>query len=70
MSRKFSTRKLQPEYLLPGLKKLKNIEGLTFFRTQGEDKILFVCDDGNKKKKQGAHYAIVTMREIKEKEKN
>jgi hypothetical protein len=55
---------------VPGLKKLKNIEGLTFFKTQGEDKVLFVCDDGNKKKKQDAHYAIVDMREIKEKEKN
>lgn len=54
---------------VPGLKKLKNIEGLTFFRTQEKDMVLFVCDDGNKKKKQVAHYAIVDMREIKEKKK-
>ena len=54
---------------VPGLKKLKNIEGLTFFRTQGEDKVLFVCDDGNKKKKQGAHYAIANLSEIQKREK-
>lgn len=51
----------------PGLKKLKNIEGLTFFRISGKDMVLFVCDDGKKKKKQGAHYAIVELREIQEK---
>ncbi len=54
---------------VPGLKKLKNIEGLTFFRTQGEDKVLFVCDDGNKKKKQGAHYAIANLSELQKREK-
>lgn len=42
-----------------GLKKLKNIEGLTFFRDGGKNLLLLVCDDGDKKKRQRAHYAIV-----------
>ncbi len=52
-----------------GLKKLKNIEGLTFFRTEGKDMVLFVCDDGEKKKKKnkGAHYAIIDLGEIQKK---
>ena len=54
----------------PGLKKLKNIEGLTFFRTEEKDVILFVCDDGEKKKKQGAHYAIVDLSKIQKRQKN
>lgn len=52
---------------LPGLKKLKNIEGLTFLRVEEDNVALLVCDDGSKKKNKGAHYAIVDMREIKEK---
>jgi len=53
----------------PGLKNLKNIEGLTFFRTEEKDMVLFVCDDGKKKKKKGAHYAIVDLGEIQKKQK-
>lgn len=53
----------------PGLKELKNIEGLTFFRHEKQDMVLFVCDDGNKKKKQGAHYAIVEVRQLQIHEK-
>lgn len=45
----------------PGLKKMRNIEGLTFLSLGGKNRALFVCDDGNKKKKQGAHYAIVDL---------
>lgn len=50
----------------PGLKKLKNIEGLTFFVYQEKEMVLFVCDDGSKKKKRGAHYALVEVRELHE----
>ena len=48
----------------PGLKKLKNIEALTFFRYEKKDMALFVCDDGKKEKKQGAHYAIVEVGQL------
>lgn len=53
----------------PGLKQMRNIEGVTFFNADGKNMTLFVCDDGNKKKKQGAHYAIVNLSGIEKREK-
>lgn len=53
----------------PGLKKLENIEGMNFLKHEGKEYVIFVCDDGNKKKKQGAHYAIVETKWLKEKSK-
>jgi hypothetical protein len=44
---------------IPGLKKAKNVEGVTTLRWRNKNYLLLVCDDGNKKKKKGAHYLIV-----------
>lgn len=52
---------------VPGLKRLKNIEGLTFFNFRKKDMVLLVCDDGNKKKKKGAHYAIIETGQVTKK---
>jgi hypothetical protein len=47
------------------LKHLHNIEGLAFFTYEGQEMLLLVCDDGNKKKKQGAHYAIIAAEQLR-----
>jgi hypothetical protein len=50
---------------LEGLKKLKNIEGLTSYRHDKQESILVVCDDGSRKKGTGAHFAIFPLADIK-----
>lgn len=44
-----------------GLKKLTNIEGITPLTFKGKRMLLLVCDDGNRKKKEGASYALVEL---------
>ena len=48
-----------------GLKHLHNIEGLAVFTYDGKEMLLLVCDDGEKKKKQGAHYAIIEGEQLR-----
>lgn len=48
----------------PGLKNLKNIEGVSFFSYRGEEKLLLVCDDGEQEEKKGAHYAIISVKDL------
>lgn len=48
----------------PGLKKLKNIEGLSLFRYRGEEQLFLVCDDGELEERKGAHYAIVSVKDL------
>ncbi|TKB09998.1 DUF3616 domain-containing protein [Desulforhopalus sp. IMCC35007] len=50
---------------LYGLKHLRNIEGLSFFTYEEKEMVLLVCDDGNKKKKQGAHYVVVPVAQLR-----
>lgn len=53
--------KEQPKRLrLPILKGYENIEGLASFQSAGADYLILVCDDGNRKKKKGAHYIILS----------
>lgn len=42
--------------VLPKLKGMKNIEGMTLVKIQKKVFILMVTDDGNRKKKKGGHY--------------
>lgn len=44
---------------IPGLKKVKNVEGVTLLRWENRNYLLLVCDDGQKKKNKGGHYIIV-----------
>lgn len=44
---------------VPIIKKLKNIEGLSAFKHNGQSSVILVCDDGSRKKKKGAHFAII-----------
>ncbi len=54
---------------LKGMKKLKNIEGITVVSHNGERVMLLVCDDGNKKKGKGASYALIGVDQLKVKKK-
>jgi hypothetical protein len=48
----------------PGLKELKNIEGMAFVQHKTGRFLLLVCDDGDKKKKRGAGYALVRVDQL------
>jgi len=48
-----------------GLKKLKNIEGMTVVQHKNNRFLLLVCDDGNKKKGKGASYTLVNMEQVR-----
>lgn len=41
---------------LPKLKGIRNIEGITLTKIKNKTFLLMVADDGNRKKKEGAHY--------------
>jgi hypothetical protein len=45
--------------ILPKLKGIKNIEGMTLVKFQKKTFILMVTDDGDRKKKKGAHYCFL-----------
>jgi hypothetical protein len=49
---------------LSKIKGVKNIEGMTFFSYRNKDYLLLVCDDGDKKKKSGAHYLIIDKKDL------
>lgn len=48
---------------LPKIKGIKNIEGMTFVTSGNRRYLLIVCDDGNRKKKKGAHYVFLSSHE-------
>jgi len=50
--------------LLPKLKGIKNIEGITPIHFKESHYLLLVCDDGNKGKNKGAHYIIINSRNL------
>ena len=45
--------------VLPKLKGMKNIEGITFIKIQKKIFVLMVTDDGDRKKKKGGHYIFL-----------
>lgn len=49
---------------LPKTKGAKNIEGITIASFEGSTYLLFVCDNGDKDKAQGANYGFIALKEI------
>jgi len=49
---------------LPEVADMKNIEAITAVKLAGESKILLMSDDGSRKKKRPAHYAVIEYAEI------
>jgi hypothetical protein len=54
-----TSRSLPARVVLPKLKGIKNIEGMTLVKIQKKIFILMVTDDGNRKKKKGGHYIFL-----------
>ncbi len=46
------------------IKGAKNIEGLTIVQHQGSPVLLFVCDNGEKKNKEGGSYGFIDLKEL------
>ena len=49
---------------LPKLKGVKNIEGITIITFEDSAYILFVCDNGDKDKSQGANYGFIALKDL------
>ncbi|MCP3952277.1 MAG: DUF3616 domain-containing protein [Desulfobacterales bacterium] len=49
---------------LPKIKGVKNIEGITIVSFKGSAYLLFVCDNGDKDKAQGANYGFIALKDI------
>lgn len=49
---------------LPKTKGIKNIEGITIASFKGSNYLLFVCDNGDKDKAQGANYGFIDLKDI------
>ncbi|BHH84992.1 DUF3616 domain-containing protein [Desulforhopalus sp. 52FAK] len=47
-----------------GVKKLRNVEGITIVEHKNRRFLLLVCDDGKKKKREGASYVLVDIDQI------
>jgi len=45
--------------ILPTIERMKNIEAISAAKVDGKDSILLMSDDGSRKKKQAAHYALI-----------
>ena len=44
--------------------RIKSIEGITPLYFNGAHYLLLVCDDGDRKKEQGAHYVLIDTKEL------
>lgn len=49
---------------LPKMKGVKNIEGITIATFKGSAYLLFVCDNGDKDKSEGATYGFIALKDI------
>lgn len=50
---------------LADIQKMKNIEGLSLLQHSAQGAVIFVSDDGSRKKNNGAHFAIIPLSVLK-----
>ncbi|MGL1930156.1 MAG: DUF3616 domain-containing protein [Desulfotalea sp.] len=49
---------------IPKIKGVKNIEGITIIDHEGSSYLLFVCDNGNRKKDEGGRYGFIDVKNL------